>query len=658
MERMIGMFDTHGGTHGANELRAMAVACLLCLLFCAAAFGADPGAAQQQAGRDQLSLDLERASRFMALRRYEDAIQILEPLRVSHPRVTAVVDMLTQCYVNAGRARDAIRLLESELVTQPERVDVLKTLGKAYLDIGETERALETWGRILSDDPRRASNFGVVARIQQDAGLYEEALETLQAGRRFDKYFNRYTMEIVRLERKLGRERAAFGHGLEYLCAGPSPGLDQAAFAVDIFRDAGTPAEMLAAVDSMASARPEHERFLRMLQALLLVEAGEYERAAELVGPPAIPLEPVTERVRAADRRLSERELYQFLTALAKMPRTRRNDGFEQFFIGSVDLFLDAYATSSYAPAVLFLGAVRRRDFARGADPPDREALVGAISLTDSILAHPRGKVYAEKALMLRAGIYMDDLHDPLRALEELDRVVWRSAQTMVAAETLRMRALIAARRWDEARQRFTRNAKHPDSTLAVLGTFGLARLYFYTGEYDEAVSASADLAEKYAWSPWANDALETAMIVKKAMTEGAGPLDCYAGALLAAEGGDFTGAVDSLGALERRYPDSSIIPRAMLRKGELLIRLHRSAEAERHLALLSERYPLNEAAPRALELLGGLLEEKRPAEAALRYEEIIERYPDDPFLGRVRNKYVALRESIDAESAPGGQSR
>ena len=200
------------------------------------------------------------------------------------------------------------------------------------------------------------------------------------------------------------------------------------------------------------------------------------------------------------------------------MRHKRGNDEYERFYLQSLDWFLEANAGSAYAPAVLFLGAVRQREYARSTDPPDRDGLDAAIALTDSILLHPRGRVYAEKALLLRAGIFMDDLHEPARALEELDRARWRSKDTMLGAEKVRMRALIAAGEWETAEQRFARNAKHPDSTLAVLGSYGLGRLYFFTGAYDKAVAVNADLAEKYAWSPWANDALETAMIVKKAM--------------------------------------------------------------------------------------------------------------------------------------------
>lgn len=593
------------------------------------------GAAQDKVRiLNDIGTSIERATRLMADKRYEEAADYLEFIHAAYPNIPAIIDMLCQCYLMTGRPQDAIVLLEAQLEKEPKRVDYIKKLGNAYLDLGERERAVAVWGRLLSDDERRAGNYGIVARIEQDAGMYEEALATLRAGRRFEKHFSRYTMEIVHLERKLGREKSAFRNGVIYLSSIQRPSLDQAGFALDLFRDVGSPPELVSVVDSVTAAVPRHERFLRRFKALLLVEAGRYGEAAAYLAPEVH--EPP-----------NHQELFEFLSALSRMHHEENDDGFNEFYLMSLDRFLVLHRDSPVAPTVLLLAASKKRMLARNKWPPDSTMLSEVLVLADSVTRHPRGRPHGANAMLLKATVLMDDLYMPVEALETIERTRWRSKETLLGFEELRMRALLAAGQWSRAEKRFRTFAEHRDSTYAVIASYGLGRLYFYTGRYDEAVAVNSELAEKYSWSKWANDALETAMVVKKAMGEANGSLALYSSALLLIERGEFGAALDSLAALEQRCPGSGVIPESLLLKARLLVRLGETDAAESVLVRISETYPLHEAAPRALELLGEILEEERPVEAVRRYSEIIERYPADPFLNRVRNRYIALQKTI-----------
>ena len=67
----------------------------------------------------------------------------------------------------------------------------------------------------------------------------------------------------------------------------------------------------------------------------------------------------------------------------------------------------------------------------------------------------------------------------------------------------------------------------------------------------------------------------------------------------------------------------------------------------------LAERYPLHDLAPRALEELGGLSEREDPDGAIKQYGELMERYPDYPFMERVRERYIALGKTAPS-TTPG----
>lgn len=567
-------------------------------------------------------------------KRYDEAAALLEFMRESYPDISAIVDILAQCYLQSGRPQEAIVILQAELDKHPQRIELVKKLGLAYLDLGERDKAVEVWNGLLDDDERKASNYGIVARIEQDAGLYEEALATLREGRKFKKHFSSFTMDIVRLEQKLGRDRSAFRNSVIYLSLIKNPRLDQARFAVEIFRDAGSPPDLISVVDSVVVTSPKSERFLRRFEALLFVEAGSYGEAAAFLDP-------------VEGKPPDHRELFEFVSALSRMSRGRGDDEFNEFFHATLERFHALHGNSPIAPAVLLLTASLKRELALKTTPPDGTLLYEVIALTDSIVKHPQGRNHKAKAMLLKALVLMDDLHMPAEALETIELTRWRNKETYLAYEELRMRALFASGRWEQAEKRLSAIAKHGDSTYAVLGHYGLGRLYFFTGRYDSAVSVNSELAEKYSWSEWANDALETAMIVKAAMNEGGGSLALYSGAILSLERGEFDHAIDSLIALERRHPASVVLPRSMLLRAALLVEAGRGTEAETVLESVAEKYPLHEAAPRALEFLGEIIEDERPLEAVHRYSEIIERYPKDPFLDRVRNRYIALQKTF-----------
>jgi tetratricopeptide (TPR) repeat protein len=590
--------------------------------------------------------EMNRASRLMRESRYGEAIPVLEMIAKGYPQILVAVEMLFECYVKAGRLQDAVDLLESKLKEHPDHFNFVRNLGYAYLDLGLKDKAIEAWERLLTGDERRAADYGKIAKIEQNAGLYEEAIETLRAGRRFKMHYERYTMEIIRLERILGRSRRAFREGIEYIASGREPTLEQAAFIFGVFREAGGSTDLLSGIDSLIAVGHGHGRFLRMLRTLLLVEAGMYVEAwndLETMGGGS----------------LSEKELSAFAGFLAGMEHKMDDDRFNAFFRRSMNFFLSRYGRSAVAPAVRFFMAERRRAGARRAAGGSGEEFEQAIALVDSVLHHPAGAHLHERASILKAEILLDDLHDPAGALETLDGARIRSRAEGLKAGLLRMQALLSLPRREYAEKRLSAMAGKPDSLIAIFGEYGLGRLSFLAGDYEDAVAELSRFAKRHAWNSLANDALETAMTVKVALIEKEeAALDLYRSALIDGERGDLAKAVDSLEALAVRHPDASLSPHAVYLKAGLEERAGMVDMARIDFARLAELFPLHELAPRALERLGALEERENPREAVERYRKIIERYPDDPFLERVRSRYIALRKSIENETNEGSGAR
>ena len=119
----------------------------------------------------------------------------------------------------------------------------------------------------------------------------------------------------------------------------------------------------------------------------------------------------------------------------------------------------------------------------------------------------------------------------------------------------------------------------------------------------------------------------------------------------------------DSLAALGKRYPESSLAPRALFMKAEIeadaggaaatAVALRDAARAD--FAKLAETWPLHDLAPRSLEQLAELEGRDNPGEAVAEYGRLMERYPDYPFIERVRERYIALGKTAGAEAPKKG---
>ncbi len=609
---------------------------------------------------------LDRANHFLMLGRCGEAIPILERLLKDYPRMAAANEMLADCYIKEGRPADAAALLERCLAADPEQFVYAQDLGRAYMDLGRREDAVAVWRGLLAADEKTASMYGHVAKMMQEAGLYDEAIEILREGMKYPETADYYSREVVRLERVIGREEDAFRDALRLVGRRPGALEGEIREVSDIYRESKKRDRLAAILDSTAAASGDWTGAFRTLKTIFLVETGRYDDVrAHLLGPSA--------------PAFREDELYALLVYLGKMPVAGADPRLAALRGDLMRVFLARFGGSAFAPHVRLLAAENAREAMRNAPEQERAKLLEeALAHCDAAKRSGRGAPYFDRAVILKAQMLYEDQRRPEEALAELANAGRRDSPQRLEVEELRVRILLASNNPKQAAAELGRVAADADSNVALLGRYGLGRLAFLAGRYDESVKTLSEVAEKHPGSPWANDALELGIEVQQAIPEGRGALDLYRAAVLARARGARAEAIDSLGALERRFPASSLAPRAIFTKGDVEAELAGGAAGARgpgaggstgapdHLAAaradfarIVESYPLHELAPRALERLAGLAERERPAEALSTYGTLMERYPDYPFMERVRGRYVALGKAAgpgDA-AAPAGPS-
>jgi tetratricopeptide (TPR) repeat protein len=613
------------------------------------AWGAMPAFAQTRPAKSRATESpgamIDRANHFVMLGRCADAIPILERLTADNPRISAANEMLAGCYLREGRARDAAAFLERCLRQEPGQFVYARDLGRAYLDLGRREDAVAAWRGLLAGDVKSVTMYGQVAKMEQEAGLYDEAIETLRAGAAFKETAEYYSREIIRLERVIGRDEDAFRDALLLVARRRGAFEGEIRGVVEIFRESKAPGRLVASLDSMTVAGDDEAGVFRTLKTAFLIDAGRYDDArAHLFGPDA-----------SAFR---EDEIYALLAYMQRTSPAAYDARLASLREDLMRRFLDRFGSSPFAPHVRLMAAESMRESALRSSGSERDRLLAeTLALCDAVKRIGIGSPYFDKASIMKAQVYFEDMHAGSEALAELSNVGRRSIDQRLEAEELRGRVLLASNDRAAAAAALGRLAADPDSSIALLGRFDLGRLAFLSGRYEESVKALSDLAEKSPSSPWANDALELAMDVKGALPEGSGALDLYRAAVLERSRGNGAAAIDSLAALEKRHPASSLAPRAIFMKGEIEGESLAFDAARADYSRIVEDYPLHELAPRALERLAEIDARDDRAAALARYGTLMERYPDYPFMERVRERYVALGKT-DGAPAPEKGSR
>ncbi len=320
---------------------------------------------------------------------------------------------------------------------------------------------------------------------------------------------------------------------------------------------------------------------------------------------------------------------------------------FEEYLERASTLFIRKYDESPRAPRVLLEGAQHAALAAGRGNADQRDQALRAISMADSTISHKRGRAYAEKASLLKAKVYLEYLRDPEAALRTVDSSQWRHPNLAREAQAIRLEALMLSGRWDDAFRRFDALAASADSSLSASGKYGKGMVLFYRGEFDKSASMLAEVAEEAPWSAWANDALEVAVLIRRAESGDPAVLASFASAMTAGGSGRYGEAADSLAGVAGRFPDAPLAPEAFYESALLLEQAGRHDEAASMLEMIAGTYPLSRAAPRAVETLAGLLEDTDPAASARWYALFFERYGEDPWATRVRSRYMKLRKEM-----------
>jgi len=351
---------------------------------------------------------------------------------------------------------EAAEFLSSALERWPGDYQLTEMLGRARLEMGDRERAVETWHSMLTGRREDVGVYMRVARMEWEAGMFDRAIETLREARDLGGPYSRLTSEIIRMERTRGNYRGAFLEAVYGFERDEKPDLSIASGAIRSFRDAGSPPELVAVVDSLAGDGGGDSSFFRSLHAALLVDTGEYGAASHYLV------------VAGAEPGATERELYSFVLYLYALGSKEGDPGFESYLERASSTYLRRFGHSPRAPRVILEQARHAARAAEKGGPAGRKQAMQAVMLADRVISHKLGRPYSERAALLEARVYLENLGDPASALEAVDSHEWHNPAMAREAQRIRLEALVLSGRWDEAAGRFDAMASSADSSIAA----------------------------------------------------------------------------------------------------------------------------------------------------------------------------------------------
>ncbi|MDZ7860427.1 MAG: tetratricopeptide repeat protein [Candidatus Krumholzibacteriota bacterium] len=584
------------------------------------------GEGAKQTDREGAAERRIKARNLLQRGRYREALDILEKLCREYPRNVAAARMLADVYIRIGKAEEAVSFIEKKLEERKFDVSLIKSLGEAYMEMGREEKAGNTWRSLLAAGDKNIAYYDDVAALLWKAGMYDDAVSVMRDGA-VGRYYTSRMIKVVEWERILGRSEAAFKDEVKRLSGERAiRDLRGAETILEIFRESGRDSTLLPLYDDLTGGLGKDSAYLHYVKVLFLVESGRYKKAREVL------------RAGNKDKR-GENLYYSFISAAARMDHKMGDIDYELFLLEVTRRFLEHYRESPQAPRVTLLRAELKFFRARRRWPYNIEILKEAFDAAAGV----KNPSYKGEARLLMAQIQLEGMGRPAKALDILGRSKWRQKKHERKAKITRARALSISGCKGKITEELEALASGSDSTVASEAAYRLSEQKFYCGKYSEALEGFSKTAEEYYSSNHANDALDMAMLIRREIDEDEGALDLFAAARLFAGRNELMKAIDSLRMLKRRFPESPLIPRALLTRASLEIDSGMRGEAEADLTEIAEDYPMSSTAPAALEKLADLISSERPREALKHYGISIERYPDNPFISRIRKKYSDL---------------
>jgi tetratricopeptide (TPR) repeat protein len=561
---------------------------------------------------------------------WERSAALYEELYKSDPLNYTFLNGLQQSYTQLKEYDKAITIIRRWFVTHPRDITLMTTLGGLYYDSGRETTADSVWNSIVAADPRNLQTYRLVANEMMQHRLYDQCIRTYLGGRAMMNSETLFADELGTLYAALQQYPSAAKEYLRLIKKSP----DQLAFVQSRLSAIIIKPEALQAiaetVNAAVSASQENIA-LHRLSVWLLLEERKYTEALE--------------HYRSIDHLANAHgnELYNFAQQLNQ----------EHASAAAAQAFkeiIDMYSTTKLLPNARFGYTRALEDLSTRADsltPDSQPEFLEALQLYESIASSRDRPDLAAQALY-RIGMmkyeYLFDLDGALLALNKIDELPNTAAIQYTAALT-RGDVEIARNDLNNARKEFERTAKLPIVLYQNQAVFKLAELDYFEAQFDTSLFLLKRFTRDLG-TDLTNDALELQYFIQENVTSSLPALKEFAQADLQMRQRKFSESLNHFRDIVKHYPSALLIDDALMKIGELYLKLKQPAEAIAAFQFISDSIQtsiLKDRAQFRIAEISDITLRNRP-KAIEAYEKLLERYPNSLYAEESRKRIRMLR--------------
>jgi tetratricopeptide (TPR) repeat protein len=573
-------------------------------------------------------MKLRLAQGFEESSEWERAAALYEDLYKLEPNNYVIVDGLQRSYTQIKEYGKAIDVIRDWLKFQPKDVNLTVTLGGLYYDSGNEAAADSVWKAVLAADTRSVQVYRVVAKELMEHRLYDQCIRVYLDGRSASKNDAQFADELGSLYAVLQQYTSATKEYLRLIKTTP----DKLFFVQSRLSTFIIKPEALKAATEVVDAEVKNSHSniaLHRLYAWLLMEDRKYNTALE--------------QYRIIDRLSNTKgnELYNFAQRLNQehVPSVAA-EAFKEIIEEYKNSPFLPYARFGYARAIEELSSQPK---GTELQPSYRDAiqLYGSITTT-----YPNPDLNAQA--LFRIGIIkfekLFDLDGALMAFNQIRELPQKTNITFEAS--LKIGEVQTARNnISEARKEYNKLNNVSIVIYRDQAAFKLAELYYFEAQFDSALfllkrfntNLNTDLT---------NDALQLQYFIQENNTSTPQALKEFAGADLLMRQRNFSESLVRLQDIIRHYPTALLLDDAMMKIGELYLRLQRPNEALSAFYCIADSIKLSILQDRAqfriAETYHTVLNNKEQAVAA--YEKLLARFPNSLYAEESRKRIRSLR--------------
>ena len=575
-------------------------------------------------------MKLRLAQNFEEADEWERAAALYEELYKSEPTNFIFLDGLRRSYTQLKEYDKAIGIIRRWFITHSRDINLMTTLGGLYYDSGNETAADSVWKVVLSIDPNNIQSYRIIANEMMEHRLYEQSIRTYIDGRTISKSEVLFADELGTLYAALQQYSSATQEYIRLVKKNP----DQLSFVQSRFSAIILKPEALHAASEIVKAEVKISSdniALHRLYVWLLMEERQYDSALE--------------HYRMIDRLANANgsELFNFAQQLN---HEHASATAAKAFKEIIDRFdksgLLPYARFGYARALEELS-----NEAYTLAPESQPIYRDAIQIYESIAAAQDHPDLAAQSLFRIGVIKFEKLFDLNGALSALNKIKEFPNTLNILYDAVIKNGEVQIARNDliAARKEFERIADIPLVIYQDEAVFKLAELNYFEVQFDTSLS----LLKRFDTNlntDLTNDALQLQYFIQENKTSSLPALIEFAKADLQMRQRKYPESLSYFEDIVKQYPTTLLIDDAMMKIGELHLKLKQTNEAIAAFHFIADSIQLSilkdKAQFRIAEISENILHNKTQAITA--YEKLLERFPNSLYAEQARKRIRLLR--------------